>query len=458
MGKEFNNSEFKKEYIDAMLNCCINFSERICELHNYYLINFKAIKDNHQQQKEKFDISFKLLDLFESVYDGKTPKDRLNRFEEIKSIKICGNKCLLDLFSEFEYDDNIMGFSYVFKPEIRNFKNYLPSKARKINKIYSYLITRLKSSILSSLISTYESFLSCVYSNLIYNNQPLYFGSKSITLQKLITNNLDDIIEEQINEIVESEVFNSIELTKKILEKENINQSFISPLLDDYTEICSRRNIYIHNDGFVNKVYLNSVPSCKSKIGTYLKCDEKYYVDSIVTLEKLMFYLTFKVLEKEELQDKDFDTILDFYFDKLVNEEYKTTEFVFNVLSRSKKLDFANKMICEVNYLISLKHLGKTDEFKREIDSFDVTAADKPFKIAKLVLLNQFKEASEMIEESYSNKNTPNELLNWPLYKDFRNSEYYQSIVSNHKDDFVSEELSGDDKIEYNIDGLEARK
>lgn len=445
MGKNNTVENFKREYKQAMINCCTNFSERVCELYNYYQINLKAINNDYQQKKEKYSIAFKILDSFNSVYKCKTPEEQIAKFKEIKNNQICDNKKLKDLFAKIDFDEEEIGFSYVFKPEIRNFKDFLPSKARKINKIYLYSISRLKTSILSSLVSTYESFLSSVYSNLIYNNRSLYFGSRTITLQELISNDLDDIIEKQIDEIVESDMYDSIDLTKTIFEKEKIAQNEIAKTIEEFIEICSRRNIYIHNDGNVNKLYLSAVPSCNAKVGTYLKCDDKYYINSIISIQKLMFFMTFRLLEKEKMDDDVIEQILDFYFEKLANKEYEITEFVYRVLSSSKKLDFASKMICEVNYLISLKYLHKEKEFNDEISTFDVSASEKPFKIAKLILLNKFQEASKLIEESYDSEKTPNELLNWPLYQDFRCTDFYKEIVKNHSKDFAFEELSGDD-------------
>ncbi len=441
-----DNKDFKEQFKNAIVSCCISFSEHIGQLFDYFLINLAAIKENFAKEKQNNETSFKILSLFNSVYKCKTEKERKERAEEIKNAPVSSKYKLFDLFSELSFSEKEMGFEFVFNQEIKDRKLYSPSTARRIMKKYGYMYSCLQKSILSSLISTYESFLSCVYTALIHNNPSIYFCSKTITLQSLIRKDVDEIINEQIDEIVEADMFDSIETTKKIFEKEKICLGEIKDLFDRFCELYYRRNIFVHNEGIVNQMYLKSIPSSLCKIGTSLKCDKEYFAENIINIQKIMFFIVFKLLEKEKPSENNVDELLDYYFEKLANKEYILTSFVYKVLSSSKKLDFATKMIAKVNLLLSLKYSSQNDSFDKEIATFDVSAAEIQFKIAKLILLDNYKDAAILIEQSYSSDKTPNELINWPLFLQFRDTIYYNEIVNNHIGDFKTEELSGDDK------------
>lgn len=429
MKNKKNNSQ-DEEIISSLVDTCISFSKEADDILNYYLLSIDAVRHNYEKKKNDYADSFKIMDLFNSVYDCKTEDEKAFKLEEISNEQITNKYILSDILDiEFKNDTISFGFKKI------EFSKYDPTKARSIEKETDHMFVAAKTSMLSNAIITFEKFLASFYRDLIYLNPCLYFDSKTVCMQELFTKNFNELIYDKIDELIEADMYDSFELLKKIFEKENINTEKVNAILADFKEAYYRRNLYVHNDGYVNSTYLSKIKDSKYKIGDYLSCGEEYFRTLTTNIKCLIFFITHSILAKVGYNDKNLEPLESFYFSELKEKNYQLTKYVYHLLSTHRSFEFALRMIFEVNYLISLKAIDEA-EFKKEFSSFDVSAADYSFKIAKYVLEGKFKEAHSLIEEHYNSSDTPKQLIDWPLYNEFRTTTYYKRIVNNHKSDF----------------------
>ena len=81
---------------------------------------------------------------------------------------------------------------------------------------------------------------------------------------------------------------------------------------------------------------------------------------------------------------------------------------------------------------------GTSDDLLlNEIKSFDVTAKEVDFKIAKYILLEQYDEATELIEDSLmTDESLPANMLQWPLFLKYRKSKHFKKLLRKYADKF----------------------
>lgn len=423
----------KIDILEALADACIYFSKEADEILNYYFLSKAAIKQDYAKKKSAIPESYAIMELFNSVYKAKSNEERNEKITEIKASIINDKYRLSDIFSDLSYDENTSLLSYSFKE--RKFNKYNPTKARYLDREYGHMMMAAKTSMLSNAIITYEKFLANLYKQLIYCDPCLYFEAKTVLVQELLSNNLNDLLDNKTDELVEADMYDSLELTKKIFEKERINTEKVMEVLKRFEETYYRRNIYVHNGGEVNGTYLFKVKTSKNKVGDFLSCSDEYFSNAITDIKCLITFITFSIILKVGYDDDGIDSLIDYYFSELKDKKYDFTKYAYSLLSSNKKCPLCYRMIYEVNYLISLKGLSDS-EFKKELATFDVSASDDKFKIAKAVFEEDYQKAHDLIEDNYETEQTPFQLADWPLYEDFRKTDYYNQIVINHQTDF----------------------
>ena len=140
-------------------------------------------------------------------------------------------------------------------------------------------------------------------------------------------------------------------------------------------------------------------------------------------------------------------------FDLLQNKNYDVAEQLYFILSSCKQICFRDKAMYRINYINALKQQGKTEAVKKELNDLDVSIATDDYKIAKLCLEDKNEEVYKEIGKNYPEPFTADLIRDWPIFINFRESEYYTLFVKEHQEDFGSfvfefEELPMDEEHE----------
>lgn len=112
----------------------------------------------------------------------------------------------------------------------------------------------------------------------------------------------EDIIDRLIEERIRNLFYGNIaDLFIKDRAKLELRDTFTiekhKALVNDFIEISSRRNIYIHNNGRVDRKYIRETKIPDVKIGAVLSIDEEYIKKAINTLKALATIITVTVLK-----------------------------------------------------------------------------------------------------------------------------------------------------------------
>lgn len=209
---------------------------------------------------------------------------------------------------------------------------------------------------------------------------------------------------------------------------------------DEFEEIYYRRNLFIHNNGNVNSIYLSNV---KDKFTKDIKVDQRLATDDIYLrhainmLYKIVCTLFYETqVEYNAKYDKWIEGLGNIAFDLLNNKNYEVAEQIYLSLSNCKHFCFKDKAMFKINYINSLKQLSKMKEVEKELESFDVTIATTDFKIAKLCLEDNNEEVYNLLQETYPTSYSADQIRDWPIFINFRETEFYQQFVQEHQTDF----------------------
>ena len=332
-------------------------------------------------------------------------------------------------------DDN-SSIQFTLKERFRDDK-FSPQIAReKQAMIYNQQDIFVRA-ILSNIIIIFEKFLSIQYRILVVCEPKKYFENKTINISDIFEKNIGEILDKEIDNEVNANMFDSIKALDRMFEKSSINLDRYIKIRKEFEEIYYRRNLFVHCDGFVNEIYLSKVDSKYTKNvkqNQKLVCDDIYLENAILVLKKIISSLHCEMLHCFNASQEEYDTISDYGFEALKNSQYSLAEYVYCILRREKSFEFNYKIMYELNYINSLKQQGK--DIQSLTDKLDVTIAEMRYKIAKECLLNNHETTYNLLVESYPKSFCAIMVREWPIFVDFRKTDYYTRFVGEHQEDF----------------------
>jgi len=430
----------KKKEEKVFLDLYIYTNSELDTLREYYKCTYNNLAKNRLDVENKYKVGI----LIESYFDRIISDDNeINQeiYDKLKNDSVCDNIKFCDVITNITLDENKKVFFRVsdkFKSN-EEFNPNIASKKCSEAKEYESILFR---SVISDIIITFESLLSKIYKTLILNNPFPYLKDEKIPLANFFLKDAASKISEKITFFVENKMYNSLEVLAEIFETEKIDID--KDILKSFKEIYFRRNIVIHNDAKVNKKYLDSIdPQFRKnlKIGQKIITDQYYIENALNCIYILFFYLLFGLLKKYDNKDIYLEKLTDIIFKKLQEKEYAITKLIYKKLSTDKLFTFAEKMTFRINYLNSIKQLGETEVLNNELKTLDLSIATDNFKIAQLCLEDNNSEIYNQLITTYPTSFTADEIKEWPLFINFRESQEYIKFCSEHSDDFSEEKL-----------------
>ncbi len=276
-------------------------------LYDYYLQTSKTIIKEKKKFKDKYKYAMVIANALDSIFTMEEDA-RQEKINEIKSIIIANSTTIGDIFSNIELDENRSSImlNYNFK-ELKS-KSLDPAKAKreeiKINE-YQNIFVR---SILSNIITIFENYFSKIIKTLIILNPERYFENTTIKISNLIKEDSISILNRCVDEKVDKLIFDSLETLNTIEQKDKICIDRYTSIKKEFEEIYYRRNVYIHNSGYANKIYIKNIDKMYSdnvNIGDKLICDDIYLENALNCLAKIMcsiYYETIHLIDYNQHQ------------------------------------------------------------------------------------------------------------------------------------------------------------
>ena len=288
-----------------------------------------------------------------------------------------------------------------------------------------------------SFVSMYDAFLGNVI-KAIYATMP----------EKLNECNRDI----PINEILQ---FESIEEAKeRVIEKEaeSVIRSSHSEQLDwfkkrlgtsfkefdsynKFIEITERRNLFVHTNGVVSRQYLNICrenkvkDSSKIKVGDTLSVTPEYIQNCYNVLFEVGVKLGIVVWRKLKKGDEEADCYLNtICYNLLKQERYELAKIMLNFATETLKniaTDEIRRMLI-INKALAYYLAGDKQTCNSIISKEDWSACAVKFQLAIAVLKEDYKLAASKMETEKSDIDKI-AYREWPLFKNFRNSEEFKS-------------------------------
>ncbi|WP_448784122.1 hypothetical protein [Blautia sp.] len=411
-------------------------------LEEYYSNSILNVQKMKIQIEKEYQIGLLVDAEIKRAIDAKTKEEAISIINELNNGIAPDDNPISDyIVVECIEADEDLEFSYSIKKNAKVKSKYIdPQNAkRQYNKIKQYE-SILISSTLSNVIIIFEQYLAKVYQGLILINPKKYFQNQKIEIANIFNRSVRDIVIECVNNEVESNMFDSLKTLSLISERESININRFVNILDEFEEIYYRRNLYTHNNGLTNHIYLSSIKDKYKKgldINQKLVTDDIYLRNAINMLYKVVGTLFYEIqVTCNPKYEKWKDRFSESVFELLYKKNYDVAEHLYFILSSCKQFCFRDKAMFRINYINAMKQQGKDALVKKEIEALDVSIATEDYKIAKLCLEGRDAEVYEALNKNYPEPYSAETVRDWPLFINFRESEYYTKFAQEHADEF----------------------
>lgn len=410
-------------------------------LFDYYLETKKALLNKESNTRDNYDYAIKISNLLDELFEE--PFETKNeKIKEVENKLIANSIKVNDIFSSITISEDNSGITLSFKKTRINGKTVNPIIGRQKKQAIDSFEKIYVKSILSNIIINFESYLERVLYILILNNPEKYLGAKDIKLRDLLSEEVNSILSRNIEFEITRLLYDSIKTLTIIKDKDNIIIDRFVNISKQFKELYYRRNVYVHNSGCVNEVYLKSVDeeySSKVKMNDKLVCDDVYIENALIILAKVEFTLFYELINSlGEEYCKMLCALGNIGFEFLYKEEYEIAEHIYLLLSKSKNLERSDLLMYNINYLNALKQQGKIRFDDKEIKQLDVSASESIYKLGKACLENEHEKAYKLIKALLDEEKIgATELTEWPIFIDFRQTDYYEKIKNEYEEKFA---------------------
>lgn len=316
--------------------------------------------------------------------------------------------------------------------KIYQFK-YVPKQIKREYEKFAMLEKQgdiLYSGALMLLVTYFENLVAGVLKkDFIKHPQRVSLDEKAVSYKLLAE--IGDI-EEIKNILIEQEIskrmYGSFEDWKTFFQK-NIKLKLPSwnKKFEHMQEIIARRNLFVHNNGIINSIYIKLAKEMNSSsIGKHIGISREYIDDAINTIEYLGMALVFEVWIKEyaAIEEEIKNTTDIIYEEYLENEKWEMAKHFYEICLENTKISSADKMLCSINCWQCYKWLGEYEKIRDDVEQVDVSAYKPMYTLGILALKGEYKNFFE-----YYDKQTDigeDELKEWPLFRELRNSQEFQ--------------------------------
>ncbi len=323
----------------------------------------------------------------------------------------------------------------------KNHENYLIlQELNKQLKITSSAINVIPISLFISLIVYFEKFCKDLMWD-IYKVKPETFAlkDKTITLGEALEKGVGLATELKAKKFIKDSVEDRLKFFDWF---DQITQCEIKndPLFKKVVEVSLRRNLFVHNNGKIDGMYLEALAGHqikhKFKEGDIIEIDQKfigYFIRACNYLRAMGVILTlcaWKKFKPYDCEDADqFLCTLNFDFLKKRNNAFVhiLSEFSKNKLEANSKPLYV--WMYRINLALALKQGGSLKEALKILDSTDWTGCDKIFTLAIYVIKKDYGNAKKLMTKIGKKSKVfgpmEDNYKTWPLFKDFITSKQF---------------------------------
>lgn len=282
------------------------------------------------------------------------------------------------------------------------------------------------------LIGTFEYLFSDIIT-FYYKCYPQSLVDKTVEvdLSELVNcSSIEEYRDIVISKKVESILYKSIDKQIEFLEKElklDLEKNLID--WDIIKESILRRHLIIHNNGVINKRYINEtnkskivdIKEIKEGVKVYIspKYFERVYQEIFLAGNIIIQNCWRKWLSKyEEVANVD---LIDLTYQGNVEKEYFVSQKIGAYGKRYNTFNNEYRYMININYCLALKGLNNKSELEQEIKKIDISNLSPLFILAYYALKDDKNNALKVIRNAKTvNKLKWDDVINWPLFEVLR--------------------------------------
>jgi hypothetical protein len=293
---------------------------------------------------------------------------------------------------------------------------------------------------LISLLSTVEWFFSQIL-HYYYDKFPGSAGIQNKTMTLVDLRSFESVrdaekflVDTKIEEILRGSLESWFALLKSEL---NLKLGYLAALEDDLVEIYQRRNLFVHNGGVVNLIYLNKVkPQLRNvKAGQILDVNKQYLDAAISKFQKTFILIASELWKKLDKSDKKRgDVLIDIVYENLVKSRWDISEGLSYFIIHDAELQPIDKVVSQLNYWLCLKRAGRINEAKQDLDKVDYSDKKEIFQLGLFAIRDDEDEFFELLPVVLDAAQLNIERLEeFPIFEDMRKSDRYTQFKATSK-------------------------
>jgi hypothetical protein len=219
------------------------------------------------------------------------------------------------------------------------------------------------------------------------------FSFSDLTEFKTIDDARQHYISSRIEELFYKSFTDWIALLK---EKPKLSMSYVDNDLAHLQETFLRRNLFVHNGGIVNSVYLSKCSTELASgisIGDRIEINKDYLDERVSLFEKNCILIAVELWKKMLPEDiKRANTILSISSAHMEQKRWEIAESLSYFLMNDKQMPETSIMMGKIHFWLSKKRQGKWNEIKSEVESIDFSAKSLKFQL----FLSSLKEDADV--------------------------------------------------------------
>ena len=299
-------------------------------------------------------------------------------------------------------------------------------------------INLLLNTALMSLVSSCEWFFSNLQHQ-YYATHPSAISSKDKSLS------LDDLkgfdsIEDARNHLIETRIEGVVrgpfdEWIRVLREAPfKLSLGYLDPVLPALIEVFQRRNLFVHNGGVVNSIFLRKVaPELRREISAGdVLTNTREYLDRAIDLLQAHFSLIAAEMWKQfaPKDENRAELLTALVLESLKKNRWRVAEPLSDFLTRDRQLTEASTTVARVNHWQTLKWQGRYEEIRNDVENVDFSAKDAIYRLALLAIKSDVTGFFELLPVVLaSGRVTAHDLEDWPIFREVRSDERFQTAV-----------------------------
>lgn len=375
-----------------------------------------------------------------------TTKWEENEKEKIEDLKSKVHAQILEVYKkeidvEIETEDSEGDEKKAFSIKLKTTDNAnLREHLDNVNKTKSHIELLYRNSLIS-LLSSVEWFFSQIL-HFYYDKHPESAGiqKKTMTLSDLKSfGSIEDaekyLIDVKIEEILRGSFDTWITLLKSEL---SLGLGYIEPIKEELTEFYQRRNLFVHNGGVVNSIYVSKVKEefrKGIKINDQLSVDKEYLDNAICKLQKAFILIASELWKNLDRADKSRGDILtDIVYENLLNSRWDICEGLTYFIINDSQLDITDKVVAQLNFWLCKKRTNQFDSIKKDIEKADYSDKKEIFQLALFSLRDETELFFETLPAALDSKQINiKRLEEFPIFQEIRETDQYKKFKEETK-------------------------